>query len=108
GALQGGRGRNGGAFVAELTRTGTNVTYSTYLAGTGGAEGYGIAVDGLGNAYITGWAGAGFPITPGAFQTTLRGGADSFVTKLNPTGSGLGDSTFFCGNKHRKGARNCV
>src|SRR5215813_7924786 len=103
GAFQTALATNGGAFVTKLTPTGTNVTYSTYLAGTGGAEGYGIAVDGLGNAYITGWAGAGFPITPGAFQTTLRGGADSFVTKLNPTGSGLVYSTFYGGNNYEEG-----
>jgi len=87
--------------------------YSTYLGGSGDDEGYAIAVDGAGNAYVTGCAGsANFPTTSGAFQTMLRNssplsfgapcgpGADAFVTKLNPTGSGLVYSTYLGGSSH--------
>ena len=42
------------AFVTELNATGTALIYSTYLGGSGDDTGYGIAVDGTGNAYVTG------------------------------------------------------
>ncbi|MGI8553630.1 MAG: SBBP repeat-containing protein [Dehalococcoidia bacterium] len=45
------------------------LVYSTYLGGSGEEEGLGIAVDGAGNAYVTGYtSGGGFPTTPGALQ----------------------------------------
>lgn len=68
--------------------------YSTYLGGSGFDQGYAIAVDALGNAYVTGQTAAiDFPTTSGAFQTNY-GGGDAFVAKLNPTGSALVYSTF--------------
>jgi hypothetical protein len=70
--------------------------YSTYLGGSGNDQGFGIAVDSSGNAYVTGSTGStNFPTTAGAFQTTYGGGSeDAFITKLNPTGSGLVYSTY--------------
>lgn len=41
------------AFVTKLDRTGA-VSYSDYLGGRGSDAGWGIAVDGQGNAYVTG------------------------------------------------------
>ncbi|MGH7493499.1 MAG: SBBP repeat-containing protein [bacterium] len=72
----------GGAFVTKMNAAGVFV-YSTYLGG-GGPRG--IAVDGSGNVYVTGITfSSNFP-TVNAAQTTLGGGADGFVTKLNATG----------------------
>lgn len=71
--------------------------YSTYLGGSGFDQGYAIAVDSLGNAYVTGTTAASdFPTTPGAFQTNY-GGGDAFVAKLNPAGSALIYSTYITG-----------
>ena len=57
---------NGGAFVAKVNANGTALLYSTYLGGRG--PGNGIAVDGSGNAYVTGYTNSSdFPTTPGAF-----------------------------------------
>jgi hypothetical protein len=65
------------------------LVYSTYLGGSGFDQGYAIAVDALGNAYVTGQTAAiDFPTTAGSFQTNY-GGGDAFVAKLNPQGSAL-------------------
>jgi hypothetical protein len=85
----------GDAFVAKLNPSGTALVYSTYL---NGASGNGIAVDAAGNAYVTGDAGpTSFPTTAGAFQTGPMG-YDTFVTKLNASGSALVYSARFGGN----------
>src|SRR2546425_915295 len=73
--------------------------YSTYLGGSADDIGLGIAVDAAGNAYVVGDTdSANFPVTAGAFQTTLNGSADAFVTKLNSTGSVLLYSTYLGGS----------
>jgi len=99
---------NHNAFVAKLNPTGTAFVYATYLGGSGYDQANSIAIDGQGNAYITGNAqSTDFPITPGAFQTVnhastedvdLGYNAIAFVTKLNPTGSALVYSTFLGGH----------
>jgi hypothetical protein len=69
--------------VTKLNATGTALVYSTYIGGSGDELGRGIAVDGSGNAYVTGWTNStDYDVTPGAFQTTNGGGADVFVTKV--------------------------
>jgi hypothetical protein len=93
------------AFVTKLDPTGTALVYSTYLGGIGFSESFGIATDAAGNAYVTGGAGADFPTTAGAFQTTFGGGVDAFVTKLNPTGAALVYSTYLGGNGEEEGVR---
>jgi hypothetical protein len=88
------------AFVTKLNATGTTpLLYSTYLGGTGSDQGFGIAVDAAGSGYVTGQTfSTDFPTTTGAFDTTLGGFADAFVTKLNSVGSGLVYSTYLGGS----------
>lgn len=79
------------AFVTKMNSTGTAQLYSTFLSGNAGGEfGYGIAVDGAGNAYVIGTTySSNFPVSPDAFQKTRSGFAPNFfVTKLNPAQSG--------------------
>ena len=88
----------GDAFVTKLNVTGSALVYSTYLGGSNGASGNGIAVDSSGNAYVTGTtASSDFP-TANAFQPAFAGGfADAFVTKFNAAGSALVYSTYLGG-----------
>ncbi|MFC1476227.1 SBBP repeat-containing protein, partial [Candidatus Zixiibacteriota bacterium] len=74
------------------------LTYSTYLGGSDGEIGYGIAVDGSGNAYITGiTSSTDFP-TENPYQADFGGGWDAFVTKLNISGNDLVYSTYLGGS----------
>ena len=91
-------------FVAKFNATGTALVYSTYLGGssaafTAGDAGLGIAVDGAGNAYVTGRTpSADFP-TVNPLQATFGGGdADAFMAKLNAAGSALVYSTYLGGS----------
>ncbi|HEV2349102.1 MAG TPA: SBBP repeat-containing protein [Terriglobia bacterium] len=87
------------AFVTKLNPAGSALVYSTYLGGSGRDVGLGIAVDSIGNAYVTGYTeSTDFPTTTGAFQTTYVPAVnDYFVTKLNSTGAALLYSTFLGG-----------
>ena len=99
-------GSNRDAFVTKLNAAGSGLVYSTYLAGSGtspagcaGAQGNGIAVDSAGSAYVAGVTNyPDFPTTAGAFQTTLHGNQNAFVTKLNAAGSALVYSTYIGGS----------
>ena len=89
----------GDAYVTELNATGTALIYSTYIGGSGVDAAYAVGVDSLGNAYVSGNTNStDFPTTPGAFQTTEGGGFDTFVAKVNPTGSALVYSTYLGGS----------
>lgn len=87
------------AFVTKLNAAGSGLAYSTYLGGTYGEQGNGIAVDSAGNAYVAGdVSSSDFPTTPGAFQRVGAGaGRDAFITKLNSAGSALVYSTYLGG-----------
>jgi hypothetical protein len=83
--------QNGDAFVSKLSfdsATSTlSLAYSTYLGGSSGDAGFGIAVDASGNAYLTGATSSpDFPTVHRlpAPNDALRGG-DAFVAKLAPT-----------------------
>lgn len=102
-----GGGYNDG-FVTKMNPAGTALVYSTYL---GGGEiinatedwGEGIAVDGAGSAYVTGYTySPDFPITAGAYDTE-RCGLDAFITKFAPAGNTLVYSTFLGGCAREQG-----
>src|SRR5205823_3584290 len=84
--------------VTRFNPSGSALVYSTYLGGYSTEWGNGIAVDGAGNAYITGLTDStDFP-TVNAFQPNNAGGGDAFVTKFNPNGSALVYSTYLGGS----------
>ena len=75
---------NGGSdvFVTKLNASGSALAYSTFLGGADFDGGQGIAVRG-GRAYVTGGTrSADYPTTADAFDETLGGTEDAFVTKL--------------------------
>jgi Beta-propeller repeat len=89
------------AFVSKLNASGSGLAYSTYLGGSGGANGKRIVVDGVGSAYVTGGTSSrDFPTTPLAFQASYPGNGNAeqpFVSKLNAAGTGLAYSTYLGG-----------
>ena len=87
-------GARGAGVVAKLAPDGA-LAYATYF-GNESTRPRAIAVDGDGNAYITGTAGVGLP-TLKAMQPALAGGTDAFVARLDPTGSTLIFSTYLGG-----------
>jgi Bacterial Ig-like domain (group 3)/Beta-propeller repeat len=92
----------GNAFVTKINQIGTELLYSTYLGGSASDSGLSVAVDGSGNAYVTGSATSkDFPVTAGAFQTVNNAtgqNSNAFVTKLNSAGSLLLYSTYLGGS----------
>lgn len=90
------------AFVAKLNATGDSLIYSTFVP-----ELYqvALAIDAQGEAYVAGLAlpasppgSAGFPTTPGAFQTTSTTTISGGVAKLNSNGSALVYATYLGGS----------
>ena len=74
------------------------LAYSTYLGGSNEEDGFAVAVDAAGNAYVTGLTlSSDFPTTPGAFQASQPPTSSYFVSKLNANGSALIYSTYLGG-----------
>ena len=77
--------------------------YSTFIGGNHVDYGRSIALDSLGNAYVTGYThSSDFPTTANAFNRT-QGGGDCFVFKLAANGSSLLYSTFVGGSSNDYG-----
>jgi hypothetical protein len=91
---------NGDAFVAKLSRDGSQLVYSTVLGGSGQDLGHGIAVDSKGGAYVTGYTHSqDFPTTRWAVQDRFvsSAGQNAFVAHLDAYGS-LSYSTYLGGS----------
>lgn len=92
------------AFITKFNATGNTLAYSTYLGGSGSDIARAIALDGAGNAYVTGeTASTNFP-TRLPFQAANGGGTrDAFVAKLGATGNTLDYSTYLGGSANDVG-----
>jgi hypothetical protein len=84
------------AFVTKVVFDGvtTSLAYSTYLGGSADEFPNAIAVDGAGNAYVTGET-ASFDFAPGAGG--IAGGTDAFAVRFDTTGH-LNWASFFGGS----------
>jgi hypothetical protein len=93
------------AFVVKLDPDGSSLFYGTFIGGSDDDYGYDIAIDGGGNAYVTGLTySSNFLTTSGAFDTSLDGDRDAFVVKLNQNGSSLLYGTFIGGSDYDSGS----
>jgi len=87
------------AFISKLSADGTVLKYSTYFGEAGNDLGRHIATGGCDSIYVLGNTNsASFPISPGAFQTTLAGSHDSFLIKLDTSRNTLVYSTYIGGS----------
>ena len=85
------------AFAAKLDSSG-NLTWNAFLGGSGNDYGYGVAVDGSGNVYVTGLSAATWGSPVRAFSSF----SDAFAAKLNSSG-GLTWNTFLGGSGSDEG-----
>lgn len=98
-----GCGGNFKGFLTKLNSAGNGLDYSTYIGDPAfgfNGEMLAVAVDGSNSAYVAGFnALSTFPTTAGAFRPAPApgSGADGFVMKFNPAGTGLVYSTFLGG-----------
>jgi hypothetical protein len=88
-----------GAFLAKIDTVGALV-YSTCMIG---AQGFAVAVDSVGNAYVTGQAGYSFTTVRGYQPPPDITNTDSFVTEVNASGSEYVFSTCIGGSGHDTG-----
>jgi len=100
---------NGGqwdAFAVKIDPAASGAAsrvYATYFGGSQVDSGQSIAVDGSGNAYLTGYTDSPDLPVANAFQPTCSWGCgsgyvDAFVAGFNASGSGLIYSTFLGGS----------
>ncbi len=77
------------AFVAKVAPNGSGLVYAGFIGSSMWDEGNGIAVDGSGAAYVTGFTDSPeFPVLVGP-DLSFNGVEDAFVAKVAPDGSGL-------------------
>jgi len=85
------------AFLAKFSSSGS-LQWATYYGGVGNEDGYGVSIDGSGNAYLTGFTSSTSGIaTVGAYQTSYSGNEDAFLVKFNNSGK-LQWATYYGGN----------
>jgi hypothetical protein len=101
--LQATSGGQGDAFIAKFSADGAHVLYATYFGGSAADEARGLALDSLGNIYVTGQTFShDFPLAK-AFQPSCGLNAKKecpgtgFVAKLSSDGTSLTYSTYFGG-----------
>lgn len=89
---------NGVVFVTEMDPTGTELLYSSYIGGSGGDAGFGVAVDLAGRIYVTGeTTSTDFPTTATALKPGPNVGnvnGTSFVVKIDPNTVGTGSLVY--------------
>lgn len=100
----------GDAFAAKLSPDGSKLVYSTYIGGRNDDFANAIAVARDGSAYVAGsTVSSNFPVTSGAAQTSYAGaggfeiaGGDTFLVKINPSGSAFSFATYLGGSKDER------
>jgi hypothetical protein len=91
------------AFVSKLDASGSALVYSTYLMGETQDYGNGIAVDGVGNAYVAGSTSSRYFPVVDAFQPKAGSFEDAFVVKLNASATRYVYSSYLGGARPANG-----
>ncbi len=95
----------GGSFksdicVAKLSSDGSTLLYCTYLGGSDHDYPRNISINSNDECFILGESiSTDYPVTPGAFQTSLSGQTDYVLTRLNSTGTNTIYSTYIGGSE---------
>jgi hypothetical protein len=85
-------------WVAKIDVAGPTLTWGTYLGGSGSDQIEGVAVDGAGDIYVTGYGtSTDFP-TLDAFDSTSNGSYDAFVAKIKSDGTAILWSSYLGGS----------
>jgi hypothetical protein len=84
-------------FIAKINPTGSDFVFSTFVGGSDDDFATSVAIDGTGNAYVTGRTRS-TSFTGSSATRSSTSNADAFVTKLNATGSALTYLTFVGGS----------
>ncbi len=84
-------------FIAKFTPDGKSLVFATYLGSSGDDALGGLIIDGQGAVYVTGGAGAGFPLKNPFQKTWGGGGEDAFISKLAASGDKLVYSSYLGG-----------
>ncbi len=93
-------------FVSKLDGSLSKLIASTFMGGAYNESGYAIALDSIGNVYVTGNAiSQTFPVTSGAYDSSFNGGysGDVFISKLDGSLSRLIASTYLGGSHNDSG-----
>jgi len=89
------------AFILKLSEAGDTLRFSTYLGGENVDYATAIAVDSLGQCYVTGFTRSiDFPTNVFAYDRIQRGGRDAFITSLTRAGNGFNYSTYYGGRQN--------
>ena len=93
-------------FLTKFSSAGDSLLFSTYLSGNGWDLIQSMVIDDSNYVYLAGQTSStDFPTTSGCYQSSYGGSTsssywnsgDAFLTKMNPTGTGLVFSTYFGG-----------
>jgi|HubBroStandDraft_6_1064221.scaffolds.fasta_scaffold00044_20 hypothetical protein len=86
------------AFIAKLDVSGSTLLYADFIGGSGEDYAQAMTLDSSNNAYITGYTcSPDFPMV-NAFQTSMNGCWDGFISKISADGSTLLYSTYLGGS----------
>lgn len=84
--------------ISRFTPNADAVLWASYIGGSSNDLPHSMIADDAGNLVVMGTSSSsGYPVTPGAYASSLSGGSDIVVSKLSPDGMTLLNSTFIGG-----------
>jgi hypothetical protein len=90
-------------FVVKLNPQGTAILYASFVGGSGEDVSHDLALDPVGNLYLTGYTNSSDLPVANAIQAAHAGGRDAFVVKLRSGALALDYLTYFGGSQDDAG-----